>query len=263
MTTVSTRINWYGMWTLYKKEVRRFLKVYNQTLVSPMITALLFLAVFSLALRQTGSASSYISDISFQSFMAPGLIMMTLLQNAFANSSSSMTMGKVLGSIVDMLIPPLSPGEITFAMTLAAMTRGIMAGAMVAIGVSFFVPLEVHDWSLLITYLLLASALMSLAGLLAGIYAEGFDQMSAVTSYVITPFTFLSGTFYSVKQLPELWQYVNLVNPFFYAIDGFRYSMTGHTDGNITLGLSKLILINIILYAVAWWMLKKGYRIKS
>lgn len=253
-------VNWYGLWTLYKKEVYRFLKVYNQTLFAPMVNALLLLAVFSLAV---GRKVGQIADVNFEFFMASGLIIMTIVQNAFANTSSSLVMGKVMGTIIDILIPPLSAGEITFAMTMAGITRGVVSGLMVAIAVFPFVDISVSDWGMLIFYSFFAAMMLSLLGLLAGILSETFDHMSALTSYVITPLAFLSGTFYSVNHLPPFWQNVNHFNPFFYMIDGFRYSMTGHADASIDTGVNVLIFANVTLYMIIHAMFSSGYRIKT
>ncbi len=253
-------VNWLGLQTLYKREVMRFLKVYNQTLLAPMVNALLFLAIFSLAL---GERVKFVGDISFQEFMIPGLIMMTIVQNAFANTSSSFIMGKVLGTMIDYLLPPISAGEMTLAMVLGGITRGIMTGLCVAIAVSIFSTPTMHNFALAVFYVVFASSLLALIGILSGIFANSFDQMSAITSYIITPLSFLSGTFYSVKHLPEFWQTINLANPFFYMIDGFRYSMTGQSDADITTGMSILIISNIILYAIVLRLLKSGYRIKT
>lgn len=252
--------NIIGTWTLYLKEVRRFLKVYNQTLLAPVITSLLFLAVFKLAI---GTRVHNIGGVSFEQFMAAGLVIMAVVQNSFANSSSSLTMGKVLGTIGDYLTPPISAFEMSFAMVAAAMTRGIAVGVLVSFAVSFFIPLNIHSWFFVVFYLLLASCLLGLLGLLAGILAETFDQMAAITSYVITPLSFLSGTFYSVKQLPEIWYNISQFNPFFFMIDGFRYGLTGYSDGNLQVGMAYLLSTNIILWLVIHLMLKKGYRIKS
>ncbi len=259
-------MNYRGMYTLYLREVLRFLKVYNQTLIGPLINSLLFIAVFSLALKERVSD---IGGVPLQQFIIPGLVMMTVLQNAFANTSSTLTFGKVLGIIIDILIPPLSPKEITIAVSLGGMTRGVLSGLVVAIAVyliSFFVPslaFSIYDWGLMFFYIIFASLTLSLIGMVAGIYSDSFDQMSAITSYVITPLSFLSGTFYSIKNLPEFWQQVNHFNPFFYMIDGFRYSFTGHNDASLQTGAIYIICLNIALYAVVYIMLKKGYRIKS
>lgn len=254
-----TGINFIGTWTLYKKEVHRFIKVYNQTLLAPVITSLLFLAVFSLAL---GPKIDNVGEINFSQFMAAGLIMMSVVQNAFANTSSSFTMGKVLGIIIDYLTPPISAGELIFAMVMAGVTRGLIVGILVLLSLLFFIPLNVHSLGHMIFYILAASLLLSLLGLLAGIIAETFDQMAAVTSYVITPMAFLSGTFYSIDHLPVFWQHLSHLNPFFYMIDGFRYGMTGHHDGNLLAGGAMLIAVISILWLCVYYMIAKGYRIK-
>lgn len=253
-------INILGTQTLYIKEVRRFLKVYNQTLFAPVITALLFLAVFNLAL---GDRVHTIEGVPFEQFMAAGLIMMSVVQNAFANTSSSFIMGKVLGTIIDYLTPPLSAGEMTFAMVFAGITRGIIVGSLVAGAILFFIPLHIHHPGFILFHLLMASMLLALLGLFAGILAETFDQMAAITSYVITPLSFLSGTFYSVKNLPEVWFTISQFNPFFYMIDGFRYGLTGYHDGNIAIGMMVMIGTNIGVWIAVHTMLVRGYRIKS
>lgn len=253
-------MNYLGCWTLYKKEVRRFLKVYNQTLIAPMVTSMLFLAVFSLAI---GNRIQTLQGVPFQLFMVSGLIMMTIMQNAFANTSSSITMGKVLGVIIDILMPPIGPREFMIAAMVGGMTRGIVAGICVAFASCFFVSLSVYDIGLMLFYLIASSMLMSLLGIITGILSDSFDQTAAITSYIITPLTFLSGTFYSVKNLPEFWQIINLGNPFFYIIDGFRYSMTGYHDGSLLIGACFLISANIILFTIAYLMFKKGFRLKT
>jgi ABC-2 type transport system permease protein len=253
-------INIIGTYSLFRKEVSRFLKVYNQTLIIPVITSLLFLAVFSLALH--GKVET-IGGMPFGQFMAAGLIMMAVMQNSFANTSSSFIMGKVLGIIIDYLMPPLSAFEITFAMVLAGVVRGVFVGILVFIAVSFFVDMSIFHAGYALFFIISAALLLSALGLFAGIVAETFDQMAAVTSYLITPMTFLSGTFYSIKKLPEFWQMVSHYNPFFYMIDGFRYGLTGYHDSNIGIGVAVMVLSNVAVWAVVQVMLQKGYRIKS
>jgi ABC-2 type transport system permease protein len=256
-----------GFYTLYCKEVKRFAKVYNQTLIAPLISSLLLLAVFSLAL---GNRVQDIQGIGLQQFIIPGLIMMTVVQNAFANTSSTLVFGKVLGIIIDVLIPPLSSKQVTLALALGGVTRGVAAGLVVALAV-FILGLvfdeslyyTIHDLPAAIFYLFFASLMLSLLGMVAGIISESFDQMSAVTSFIITPLSFLSGTFYSIQNLPLFWQKLNLFNPFFYMIDGFRYSITGHSDADLTTGAITLLISNIILFIIVYKMLDKGYRIKS
>lgn len=254
------QINFIGVKTLYKKEVRRFFKVYNQTLVAPVVTALLFLAVFNLAMQ--GKAEN-VGGIPFSVFMASGLIMMSIMQQAFANTSSSFIMGKVLGTLIDYLMAPISAGEITFGMVMAGVTRGIMVGLLVGVSVAIFVPLEIYSLPMMIFFTVSASMFMSLLGMFTGIFAETFDQSSAITSYVITPLSFLSGTFYSVKNLPDFWHNLSHYNPFFYMIDGFRYGMTGQNDGSLAIGMGLITVCNILLWIAVHMMLEKGYRIKS
>jgi ABC-2 type transport system permease protein len=253
-------MNIEGLKTLYIKEVMRFVNVYNQTIIAPVVTSLLFLAVFSLALN---GHAKFIEGVPFELFMVSGLIMMTMIQNAFANTSSSFTFAKVLGSIVDYLIPPLSPFELTLAMILAGLTRGIMAGTAVALACWIFVPLQIHDVFAILFFSIFGSMLLSSIGMIAGIFSDSFDQMSALTNYIVTPLAFLSGTFYSVKNLPEFWQYVNHANPFFYLINGFRYGITGHTDADLIAGGIYIIALNIVSFYAVYAMIKAGYRIKS
>lgn len=254
------QVNFIGVWTLYVKEVRRFFKVYNQTLVAPVITALLFLAIFNLAM---GENIPDIGHVAFGVFMASGLIMMSVMQQAFANTSSSFIMGKVLGTLSDYLMAPISPGEMTFGMVMAGVTRGVIVGILTGVAVSFFVSIEIHSWLALLFFAIASSMLMSLLGMFTGIFADTFDQSAAITSYIITPLSFLSGTFYSVANLPPFWHMVSHYNPFFYMIDGFRYGITGYSDGSLTAGICTIIITNILLWFVVHKLLTAGYRIKS
>jgi len=253
-------INYIGTWTLFKKETLRFLKVYNQTLVAPIVNGLLLLAIFKLSV---GNRLEFVGTVPFGQFMASGLIMMTVLQQTFANTSSSIIMGKVIGFIVDFLMPPLRTTELIFAMTMASVLRGFMIAVIATASIWIFIPLQIHSLPIFLFYIFFSSLLMSSLGLIAGVYAETFDQTAAITSYIITPLSFLSGTFYSIKNLPEFWQHVAHYNPFFYMIDGFRYSMTGYSDGNIAIGMSVIIFLNIILWAISHLMISRGYRLKQ
>jgi len=254
------QINFLGTQTLYLKEVRRFLKVYNQTLITPVVTSLLFLAVFNLSLGQTIHT---IGDLPFIEFVAPGLVMMAVMQHAFANTSSSMVMGKVLGNIIDYLMPPLSAGEVVFAMVMGGVTRGLMVGVLAFAAIFVFVPIHIHSIWYALYFLIAASMLLAALGMFSGIIAETFDQMAAVNSYIIVPMSFLSGTVYSVSRLPEFWYNVSQYNPFFYMIDGFRYGMTGHNEGNITIGIFVMLIANIVVWTTIQIMFARGYRIKS
>jgi len=253
-------INWFGAFTLLKKESWRFLKVYHQTLFSPVINIILFLAVFSLSV---GDAIKEIEGVPFAIFMSAGLIMMASMQNAFANSSSSFVMGKVLGHFIDYLIPPLGAFEIVFAFTVGAILRGICVAIISFLTILLFVDLGFYSISLAIFYIVFSCMFLGLLGIFCGVVSESFDHMSAMTSYLITPLTFLSGTFYSTNALPEFWKNISHYNPFFYMIDGFRYSMTGHNDGSLIFGASYIMLLNFILFAILIILIKRGFRIKS
>ncbi len=253
-------INWFGAYSLLKKEVLRFLKVYHQTLFSPVINIILFLAVFSLSV---GNHIQTIAGVDFAVFMSAGLIMMASMQNSFANSSSSFVMGRVMGHVIDYLIPPLGAFELLFAFTLGAILRGICVAIVATIAISFFVKLPIFSIGHIFFYLFFSCMFLGLLGVLCGIFSETFDQMSAMTSYVITPLTFLSGTFYSTTSLPIFWQKISHFNPFFYMIDGFRYGICGHSDGNLVTGMIYILVLNLLLGATIFVMLKRGYKIKS
>lgn len=253
-------INRLGAYTLLKKEVRRFLKVYHQTVLSPVVNIILFLAVFSISV---GNHIEQVEGVPFAVFVSAGLIMMAAMQNAFANSSSSFVMGKVMGFIVDYLIPPLGAFELLFAFGIGAILRGICVAIVAYIAISFFIILPLHSAFHVLFYLLFACMFLGLLGIFCGIVSDTFDQMSAMTSYVITPLTFLSGTFYSTNALPEFWRNISHFNPFFYMIDGFRYGITGHADGSLVVGMTYVLALNLALGSVVFVMLKRGYRIKS
>ena len=228
--------------------------------MAPVVTSLLFLAIFQLAL---GNRINYVGEVPFEIFMASGLIMMTIIQQAFANTSSSLIMGKVIGNIIDYLMPPISTGELILAMAMAAVLRGFIVAILAGIAIYIFIPLGVSNFFVAVVYIFLASLFMALLGLLTGVFAETFDQMAAVTSYVITPLAFLSGTFYSVKNLPEFWQEVTSYNPFFYMIDGFRYGMTGYSDGDIKIGFVVLVAAIFVIWLLVYSMISRGYRLKT
>jgi ABC-2 type transport system permease protein len=253
-------LNLVGLKTLYLKEVRRFLKVFGQTLIAPLVTTLIFLAIFAMAL---GGARRMIGDLPYLTFLAPGLIMMAIVQNAFANTSSAILIAKVQGNIVDYLMPPLSPGELVFGVVAGGVTRGVLVGIVVALAMIPFVGLGVPHPFLLVHTVLMASTMLSLLGLLGGLWAEKFDQMAAVTNYVITPLSFLSGTFYSIHDLPEPFHLLALVNPFFYMIDGIRYALTGHADGLPWAGALILTVTVVVLWYLAYRAFASGWRLKA
>lgn len=253
-------VNWLGLWTLYLREVRRFLNVATQTLLAPMVTTLLFLAVFALAL---GGTVRQVGDVPYIEFLAPGLIIMSMVQNAFANTSSSILISKVQGNIVDTLMPPLSAGELTLGFTAGGVTRGLMVGVAVALGIWIFVPLGLHDPVYVLYHAVNASLMLSLLGIMGGVWADKFDHIAAVTNFVITPFSFLSGTFYSIERLPENWQFFAYLNPFFYMIDGFRYGFIGHADGSLLIGLVLVFVVNVLLWLATHRMFAIGYKLKA
>jgi ABC-2 type transport system permease protein len=252
--------NWTGVRTLYMREVRRFIKVKTQTILAPMVTTLLFLAIFSLAL---GGRTRMIGDVPLLEFLAPGLIMMAIAQNAFANSSSSIIVAKIQGNIVDTLMPPFSSHELTFGIAMGGATRGLMVGVFVSIGMIVFVDIKIMHFSFLFYHAIMAALMLSLLGLIGGIWAEKFDQMSALTNFIITPLSFLSGTFYSIQRLPEEIQLLAHFNPFFYMIDGFRYGMLDQADGSLLAGIIVMAAINVFLWGVSVWMFSSGYKLKA
>lgn len=253
-------VNWLGLWTLYAKEVRRFLNVHLQTVGAPVVTSLLFLAVFLLAL---GRAVETVNGIAFATFLAPGLIMMTMVQNAFANSSSSITIAKVQGNIVDVLMPPLSPGEMVAGFAFGAVTRGMIVGVVTAIAMAFFVDISIHNIWAILYFGISASLMLALLGIAGGVWAEKFDHIAVVTNFVVTPLSFLSGTFYSAESLPEAGQILVHFNPFFYMIDGFRFGFTGISDGTIMTGVVVLAAVNTALWLLCYRMIKSGYKLKA
>ncbi len=254
-------VNWRGAWELYVKEVRRFLKVYLQTIAAPIVTTLIFLAIFALALGR--DVTRHVPGVTFTEFLVPGLVMMAMVQNAFANTSSSVIISKVQGNIVDVLMPPLSSAEILAAYALGGLSRGLIVGVAVLAAMAVFATVHVHDLGYILFHAVAASLMLSLLGIMAGIWADKFDHMAAVTNFIITPLSFLSGTFYSIDRLPENLQIIAHLNPFFYMIDGFRYGFLGHEDALPVLGLVVVGLTNVALLWATYRMLKSGYKLKA
>ncbi len=253
-------VNWIGFWTLYKKEVLRFLIVAIQTVISPLVTSLLFLLVLSLAI---GNEKNDVLGFPFISFLAPGLIAMQVIQQAFSHSSSSIMIGKIQGNIVDILYAPLTAGEITLAINLAACTRSVII-AMVSILVFYFiVDLEFYSFFYIFIFTFLGSFILSSLGIIIGLWSEKFDHMASATNFIIVPLSFLSGTFYSIDRLPNTLKAVSEINPFFYIIDGFRYGFLGKADGSISFGLLYLFILSFFTWFVSYILFKKGYKIKS
>ena len=254
-------VNWIGLSTLYKREVQRFMKIAMQSLAAPVITSLLFLMVFSVAI---GERASFAGDVDFVTFLVPGLVMMNVLQNAFANTSSSLVVSKVQGNIVDLLVPPLGPGELLFGLAVAGMTRGLFVGIATALVLVVFAGCEMPPHPLVaLGFLILGAFAMSFAGIIAGIWANKFDELAAITNFVVQPLTFLSGTFYSVDLLPTPFDVIASLNPVFYTIDGFRFGMIGIADRPLFTGLVCLLAVNVALATFCYKALHSGYRLKS
>ncbi len=253
-------VNWVGAWTLYKKEVLRFLIVWIQTLFSPLISSLLFLLVLSLAI---GSERGDVLGVSFIVFLAPGLIAMQVIQQAFSHSSSTFMIGKIQGNIVDVLYAPLSATEVTISIALAAVTRSFMIASISILTFYLIIDIQIKHFFLLVLFTFLSSFILGNIGIIAGLWAEKFDHMATITNFVIIPLSFLSGTFYSIKRLPEYLQVISEANPFFYMIDGFRYCFIGTADGSINFGLIYLTILSLISWLACYILFKKGYKIKT
>jgi ABC-2 type transport system permease protein len=257
-----TGVNWGGLKTLYIKEVRRFFKVQTQTIWAPAITTLLFLVIFTVAL---GGVKRQVMGVPFADFIAPGLIVMAMIQNAFANSSFSLLVGKIQGTIVDYLMPPLSTGEMIAGLVGAAVTRAFLVGAAVWLAMALWPGVHVgmrHPLAAL-WFGLMGSLMLSFLGLLTSIWAEKFDHAAAVTNFVVAPLSLLSGTFYSVEQLAPLFRAVSHANPFFYVISGFRYGFLGEADSPIWVGALALLALNLVLWGLCYALLRSGWKIKN
>jgi len=253
-------INWVGAYTLYLKETLRFLSVFGQTIVGPVVTSILFLAVISLAI---GEDRQNVLGVTFIEFLAPGLIAMQVIQQAFSHSSSSLLMGKVMGNIVDLIGAPLSAAEVTLAIIFASITRSLMISVISIIIFSLMIEIEIKHYLIFFTYLFLSSFIMGAVGFIAGLWADKFDHMATATNFIIVPLSFLSGTFYSVERLPNFLNVLSQYNPFFHMIDGFRYSFINNMDGSIKFSLIYLIILSILTWFIAYKLYKKGYKIKS
>lgn len=253
-------VNWLGLTTLAGREIRRFLAVWTQTLAAPLVTAGLFMTVFALAI---GPARGDVMGVPFVEFLMPGILMMTVIQNAFANTSSSMVISKVQGNIVDTLMPPLSPAELVAGYAAGGVVRGILVALAIGLVMTLVLGTGVAHPLWAICFVLLGATMLSLIGLAAGIFANKFDQMAALTNFIVTPLSFLSGTFYSVENLPPLMQTITHFNPIFYLIDGLRFGMIGQSDSAPVLGLVVCSGVCAALALLCWAMFRRGYRLKS
>jgi ABC-2 type transport system permease protein len=255
-------VNWGGLTTLYIKEVRRFFKVQTQTVWAPAVTTLLYLVIFTVALGRSGRM---IMGVPFASFLAPGLIVMAMIQNAFAYSSFSLLVGKIQGNIVDYLMPPLSSGELIAGLIGASVTRAFLVGFAVWLAMLLWpgVSVDIRRPELVLWFGLMGALLLSFLGLLTSVWAEKFDHAAAVSNFVVTPLSLLSGTFYSVHQLSPTFQAVSHANPFFYIISGFRAGFLGTSDSPLWVGATALLAVNVLLWAACYALLKSGWKIKN
>ncbi|MBI1273102.1 MAG: ABC transporter permease [Alphaproteobacteria bacterium] len=252
--------NWLGLYTLIEKEIGRFIKVHTQTITAPVMTALLYYLIFAVAL---GGDLRTMGDVGYLQFLAPGLIMMSVAQNAFANTSSSLVISKIQGNIVDLLMPPLSPGELITGFAVGGIARGIVVGTVSAITMAILVDLPLHSIAAVLFYGVMGSLMLALLGVVGGIWADKFDHLAAIQNFIIMPATFLSGTFYSIDRMPQDWHFILHLNPFFYMIDGFRYGFIGVSDGTLGTGAAVLTGVNLILLGISYGMLRTGYKLKA
>jgi ABC-2 type transport system permease protein len=263
---VIRNVNWGGLRTLYIKEVRRFFKVQLQTVWAPAVTTLLFLVIFTVALGGGGRTVSLEGrEVHFADFIAPGLIVMGMLQNAFANASFSLLVGKIQGTIVDYLMPPLSTAELLAGLTGGAVTRAFCVGGAVWLAMLFWPGVHIipsYIWAVL-WFGLLGSVFLSLLGVLTSIWAEKFDHAAAVTNFVVAPLALLSGTFYSVERLAPAFRAISHFNPFFYIISGFRYGFLGVADSPILVGSGVILALDVALGLLCYWLLRRGWKLKN
>ena len=253
-------VNWIGFYSLYVKEVSRFLIVWAQTLLSPLVSSLLFLSVLTLAL---GNDRGNVLGYSFISFLAPGLIVMSIVQQSFSHSVSSLMIGKIQGNIIDTLLAPLSATEVTLAIIFAAVTRGLVI--LIISIVVFSLIVEIHIYSIFYIFIgaFLGTFILGALGFITGLWAEKFDHTATITNFIITPLSFLSGVFYSIERLPDFFQSISKINPFFYIIDICRFGFLGTSDGSIGIGLVYLTILSVIVWLISYYLYKIGYKIKS
>jgi len=253
-------VNWVGFWSLYVKEVSRFFVVWAQTLLSPLVSSLLFLSVLTLAI---GNERGNVLGFPFISFLAPGLIVMSMIQQSFSHTVSSFMISKMQGNIIDTLFAPLTAVEVTFALILAAVTRSLFILVISIIAFSFIVDLNIHSVFYIFIGSFIGSFILGALGFITGLWAEKFDHTATITNFIITPLSFLSGVFYSIDKLPEFFQIASKVNPFFYIIDITRFGFLGISDGSVNFGIIYLLIISFIMWFLSYYLYKIGYKIKS
>ncbi|AJE45569.1 ABC-2 type transport system permease protein [Celeribacter indicus] len=254
------RVNWLGLWTLVLREVNRFLSVWTQTLLAPLVTAGLFLTIFTLAI---GPSRGPVMGMPFVHFLAPGILTMTVIQNAFANTSSSIMISKVQGNIVDTLMPPLAPFELVIGYLAGGAARGLVVAVAIWLGMAVSVGLPLAHPLFALAFVLLGTLFIGGLGVLAGIVSQKFDHMAAITNFIITPLSFLSGTFYSVETLPHWFRVLTHLNPVFYLIDGVRYGIIGRSDSSPWLGLAVMSAVTAAVVLLNWLFFRRGTKLKS
>ena len=254
------QVNWLGLATLARREITRFLVVWTQTLMAPMVTAALFLMIFNIAI---GPSRGEVMGVPFIVFLAPGIMMMTVIQNAFANTSSSIVITKVQGNIVDTLMPPLSGLEILLGYLAGAVARGVLVALGIGTGIMLVLGVVPEHPMIALIFVVLGALFLGALGIVAGVFAEKFDQMAAITNFIVTPLAFLSGTFFSVEALPPVLRIASHLNPVFYLIDGVRFGVIGTSDSSPLLGLAVCSVSSFAIGLLAWVMLRSGYRLKS
>ena len=251
--------NWRGLWTLTFKEIHRFLKIWEQTLISPLVMTLLFYAVFAIGIGN----ERVVSGVPFLSFVIPGLVMMIAAQNAFTNGAVSLVLSKLQGNIVDIMMPPLSPLEITIAYIVGGVVRGLLVGAISLSALALFTPMQFASFFHIAYFGFMGSLMLASIGVITGLCGARFDHIGAIQNFIVMPATFLSGTFFTVSQLPEKWQVICFLNPFYYMIDGFRYGFIGTSDAPLLSGMAFLLCVNLVLLHVVYWLFAKGHCLRS
>ncbi|MEX5564317.1 ABC transporter permease [Pseudophaeobacter sp. 1A16562] len=254
------RVNWLGLQTLAMREIKRFSVVWTQTLLAPLMTAALFLMIFNIAI---GPKRGDVMGVPFLTFLAPGIMMMTVIQNAFANTSSSIVISKVQGNIVDTLMPPLSGLEMLLGYLAGAIARGVVVALAIGLGLMLVLQILPAHPLIALFFVVMGAAFLGGLGIVAGVFADKFDQMAAITNFIVTPLAFLSGTFYSVESLPPVLRAISHANPVFYLIDGVRYGVIGTSDSSPLLGAGVCIGATVAVSLLAWSMLRRGYRLKA
>lgn len=254
-------LNGRGLWTLWAKETDRFLKIWSQTLIAPAVLTLLFFAVFGVSLGSGGQAT--VGGTPFLTWLLPGLVIMTLAQSAFTSPAAALVLSKIQGSIVDLVMAPLSPLEWTLGFVLSGVVRGALVGILTTFVLFLFHPVAFVDGGFVLYHALMGALMLSLLGYITGLLSDKFDQMATVQNFIVMPATFLSGTFFPLSALPAFWQKVCLANPFFYMIDGFRYGFTGVAEGPLTAGVCVMLGADLALFAVACFVTARADQLRN